>query len=158
MTKARTTTTARKRGRPTTYSHAVAEEICNLIAEGTPLRVICRRADMPAWRTVYQWLDRHPEFQARFARARELGFDAIAEEALEIANTPTIGEIEIIGPDGRTVRREDMLGHRKLQVEARLKLLAKWAPKKYGEKLELGGQMAVTPVLNISSSRPRDDA
>ncbi|MNU09652.1 hypothetical protein D3C72_2563420 [compost metagenome] len=28
-----------------------------------------------------------------------------------------------------------MLGHRRLQVETRLKLLAKWHPKKYGEKV-----------------------
>ena len=29
-----------------------------------------------------------------------------------------------------------MLGHRKLQIETRLKLLAKWSPKKYGEKIQ----------------------
>jgi hypothetical protein len=35
--------------------------------------------------------------------------------------------------------REDMLGHRKLQIETRLKLLAKWSPKRYGDKLGIGG-------------------
>jgi hypothetical protein len=32
-----------------------------------------------------------------------------------------------------------MLGHRKLQIETRLKLLAKWDPKRYGDKLSLSG-------------------
>ena len=32
------------------------------------------------------------------------------------------------------IKREDMLGHRKLQIETRLKLLAKWNPKKWGDK------------------------
>jgi hypothetical protein len=32
-----------------------------------------------------------------------------------------------------------MLGHRKLQIETRLKLLACWNPKKYGTKVALGG-------------------
>jgi hypothetical protein len=34
---------------------------------------------------------------------------------------------------------EDMLGHRKLQIETRLKLLAVWDPKRYGNKVQLGG-------------------
>jgi hypothetical protein len=32
-----------------------------------------------------------------------------------------------------------MLGHRKMQIETRLKLLACWNPKKYGNKVALGG-------------------
>jgi hypothetical protein len=32
-----------------------------------------------------------------------------------------------------------MLGHRKLRIETRLKLLAKWNPKKYGDKVQVGG-------------------
>ena len=38
-----------------------------------------------------------------------------------------------------TVVEEDMLGHRKLQIETRLKLLAKWNPQKYGDKVQVGG-------------------
>ena len=39
------------------------------------------------------------------------------------------------------LKRSDMLGHRKLQIWTRLQLLAKWAPKKYGERtaMELTG-------------------
>ncbi|MNT50547.1 hypothetical protein D3C72_1874720 [compost metagenome] len=33
------------------------------------------------------------------------------------------------------VKRGDMLGHRKLQIETRLKLLAKWNPKRYGDRM-----------------------
>lgn len=89
---------------------------------------------MPGWVTVYNWMEKHPTFAERIARARELGFDAIAEEALEIANTPQVGEET--EDDGETVRvrQRDMLGHRKLQVETRLKLLAKWSPEKYGDR------------------------
>ena len=90
-----------------------------------------------AWRTVYHWLEDHKDFAERFAKAREIGFNAIAEEALEIANTPLLGKIETRkGGKLVEVRKEDMLGHRKLQIETRLKLLAKWNPKKYGDELE----------------------
>ena len=35
----------------------------------------------------------------------------------------------------RTVKREDLLGHRKLQIHAREQLLAIWFPKNYGKKV-----------------------
>ncbi|AAR97692.1 terminase small subunit [Bordetella phage BPP-1] len=124
-----------------TYTEAIATEICDRIADGEPLRQICRDEHMPAWRTVYHWIEARPEFAERMERARRAGFDAIAEEALEIANTPQTGEETEESDDGYKVKRGDMLGHRKLQVETRLKLLAKWHPTKYGDKtsMELTG-------------------
>lgn len=129
-------------GRTSTFNAEIAAEICNRIAEGEPLRQICRDAHMPAWRTVYDWMATDEDFSAHIARARQLGFDAIAEEALEISDTPLEGvEIEESDKDGTKVKRGDMLGHRKLQVETRLKLLAKWFPQKYGDqsRVELTG-------------------
>lgn len=121
-------------GRISTYTEKAAAEICERIADGETLREICRDPRMPAWRTVYHWTEAHPDFAARFARARDIGFDAIAEEALSIANTTHEGVRTEEGKDGIKTVREDMLGHRKLQIETRLKLLAKWCPKRYGEK------------------------
>lgn len=120
-------------GAPTENMQEKKDAICARLAEGEPLAQICRDEGMPQRRTVYDWLEEDPVFSAQFARARDRGFDAIAEEALEIANTPVEGiETEDDGEKIKT-RRGDMLGHRKLQVETRLKLLAKWSPKKYGE-------------------------
>lgn len=124
-----------------TYTEATAAEICDRLAEGEPLRAICRDEHMPPWRTVYDWLRAYPEFATRFAQARQVGFDAIAEEALTIADTPQTGEETEDDGEKFKVKRGDMLGHRKLQVETRLKLLAKWYPAKYGDKtsMELTG-------------------
>ena len=121
------------------FSQQTADDICERLAEGEPLRAICRSEGMPAWRTVYLWKDTNEEFNAQFAHAREVGFDAIAEEALAIANTPMEGVETTTDDKGSSEKRGDMLGHRKLQIETRLKLLAKWSPKKYGDKLALGG-------------------
>jgi len=118
------------------YSEEMAQSICAWIADGKPLREFCRQEGNPAWRTVYDWLAGNEDFAARFARARDIGADAIAEGTLEIADNPQEGVETIIKADGsREERRGDMLGHRKLQIETRLKLLAKWNPKKYGEKV-----------------------
>lgn len=138
------------------YSEATSISICEQIAEGVPLRVICRQDGMPKWRTVYDWLEQQPEFAARFARARIVGFDAIAAEALEIADSPIEGVETTTKADGSTEeKRGDMLGHRKLQIETRLKLLAKWDPKRYGERLGLehSGTMSITDRLKRAEER-----
>jgi hypothetical protein len=76
-----------------------------------------------------------PEVSSAIARARDAGFDKIALDALRIADTPIFGEEITESEDGMQVKKSDMLGHRKLQVETRLKLLAKWDPKRYGERM-----------------------
>ncbi len=137
-----------------TYTEKVGRTICERIAEGEPLRPICRDLGI-YWRTIYGWMERHEDFREQFARARQVGFDAIAEEALEIANTPVVGETETVGPDGTTIKREDMLGHRKLQIWTRLQLLAKWDPKRYGEKVDhtLKGDAAAPIVISNADAK-----
>lgn len=122
-------------GRPTTFDQSTADKICALISEGKTLADVLRMEGMPKRSTVYDWIKAHPDFAESMNIARDLGADAIAEEALRIADTPLEGvELEKTG-DLTKEKRGDMLGHRKLQVETRLKLLAKWHPKKYGEKM-----------------------
>jgi hypothetical protein len=77
-------------------------------------------------------------------RAREAQATALAEEIAETADTPLEGERHEEGEtkDGsfsKTVR-EDMLGHRRLQVDARKWLMVKLAPRKYGDKIEHTGK------------------
>jgi hypothetical protein len=50
-----------------------------------------------------------------------------------------MGQKQVMGDDKTYTTVEDMLGHRKLQIETRLKLLAKWNPKKYGDRVQLSG-------------------
>ena len=134
----------RSPGRPSKRTPAVVKRILDGLAAGTPLTILCEPPDMPSDDTVRIWADADPALSRDIARAREAGFDRIALEALRIADTPLEGvEIEETGHGSedapafseRKVRRKDMLGHRRLQVETRLKLLAKWDPKRYGERL-----------------------
>lgn len=133
-------------GRPSKYTPELAREITERLSEGEPLRQICRSDHMPEWRTIYDWMYRDPELSAAIARAREIGYDKMAEEVLQIADTPMMGQVQTIDDKGSTIRTEDMLGHRKLQIETRLKLLAKWNPKKYGDRTTLAGD-AENPVV-----------
>jgi hypothetical protein len=142
-----------KGGRPSTYNPDIARSMCEQLSEGIPLREICRQEGFPAWRTVYDWMRKDPDLSTAIAHARDVGYDAMAEECLQIADNPLLGEevSESETPEGTdedgnvivrktvTIKKVDMLGHRKLQIETRLKLLAKFNPKKYGDKVVHSG-------------------
>lgn len=117
----------------------VEQEILERMAKGEPLAAICRSDDkFPHPSTWRDWCVSDPALEIAHGRARDDGFDAIATDALRIADTPVDGVKEVADGDKVTVTREDMLGHRKLQIETRLKLLAKWDPRRYGEKIDIG--------------------
>ena len=136
----------KKIGRPSKYTPEIAQKMCEMLAEGIPLREICRQDGFPEWRTVYDWMyrddaagDRGVGLSAAIARAREIGYEALAEQCLLIADNPQFGQKQVMTDQGTATTVEDMLGHRKLQIETRLKLLAKWNPKKYGDKITHAG-------------------
>lgn len=123
-------------------------DICLLIAEGIPLREICRFEDMPTKTAFYEYLEARGETDegvraarhARYDRARELGFDELSEETLEIVDDGTNDWIERQREDGSTyydIDREN-IARSKLRAEHRLKLLAVWAPRRYGTLIKVG--------------------
>jgi hypothetical protein len=104
---------------------------------GKPLRERCRQPWNPDWRTVYHWMDKDEDFVARIARAREDGHDVIADQCVTLADTQPLDQTEV--------------AWRRLQVETRLKLLAKWNPKKYGDRqqLEHGGGISLNVITGV---------
>jgi len=131
--------------RKSSYDPAVAHQICEMLSEGIPLREICRMEGMPPWRNIYFWMARDEDLAAHIARAREVGYDSIAEECLDIADNsvndwvnreqfnPRTKKVEVI----RVVDPEH-IQRSKLRIETRLKLLAKWS-NKYSEKTVITG-------------------
>lgn len=127
-------------GRPTDYCPETASAICKRLMDGESLRSICIGDDMPARSTVHLWLSEHKEFSDQYARAREFQADTIFDECLAIADTPLRGERRTTKADGsvETVE-EDMIAHRRLQIDARKWMAGKLRPKVYGDKTILGG-------------------
>lgn len=110
-----------KAGRPSTFTQDIADEICERLSKGEPLAAICRDDAMPAYRTVYDWQKADEDFSANIARAREEGFDQIAIDGLKI--------VDDVDEDPAS---------RRVRADYRLKLLAKWDPKRYGDKTLIG--------------------
>lgn len=123
---------ARSPGRPSTFTQEIADEICRRLAQGEPLAQICRDDHMPAVRTVSHWKEASEAFKADFACAREEGFDQIASDCLDIADETSNDTLFTEHGDRPNT---EWISRSKLRIETRLKLLAKWDPKRYGDKI-----------------------
>jgi hypothetical protein len=135
----------KKIGRPSGYSEALADTICSRIAEGESLVAICQSEDMPHRATVFRWLADNTSFCDRYVRAREAQADKLAEEILQIADD---GQNDTYQTDDGEATNHDVIARSRLRVDARKWLAAKLAPKKYGEKLSVGGADDLPPIKN----------
>lgn len=117
MTKKQEGQAKQPRGRHSTYTEEMADLICEKITEGMSLRKICMLEGFPKSTAVYVWLDKHPDFADKYARAREAATEDMLEEILEIADNTEID------PNDKRVR-----------IDTRKWAMGKLKPKKYGER------------------------
>jgi hypothetical protein len=137
--------------RPSLYTPELIEAICADLEQGIPLTHICAGDDMPAPRTVRAWEAEMPEVAAAIARARELGEVALAEQCLTIADDE---HHDWVMTKKGEVTNEVAIGRAKLQIDTRLKLLAKFNPKKWGDKqqVEHTGKLSLESL--VAGSEP----
>lgn len=115
---------------------SVFESICVEIENGSSLIAILRREGTPSTKTFYEWMDADTEKIKRYARACERRQEALFEEIHVIADTTVEGVTITTDDKGKTTETKgDMLGHRRLQIDARKWMLGKMNPKKYGDKV-----------------------
>jgi hypothetical protein len=137
-------------GRPSDYSPELIAVICARMAEGVSLRSICLDDEMPDKSTVFRWLAAHKEFRDQYARAREARADAMAEEILEISDDDS--DDAITDPEtGGTRLNSEFVARSRLKVDTRKWLMARMAPKVYGDKVsqEISGPDG-NPVSTIT--------
>jgi len=128
---------AKRVGRPTTYTMELALEICDLIADGTPLVKICEAVGMPDRSTVRKWRIENEQFSTMYAQAREEFADSLVDQILPLADESRLGVKTKNGPNGIEETTGDMVERTRLQLDSRKWLASKILPKKYGEKLDI---------------------
>ncbi len=137
--------------RTSDFTQEVADAICARLSKGEPLAQICRDEDMPAVRTVSDWKKANEAFSADIARAREEGFDQIASDCLDIADET---DNDTVFTEHGERPNTEWISRSKLRIETRLKLLAKWDPKRYGDKItqEVTGASGVDLFASMIAS------
>lgn len=73
------------RGRKSTKTPEVLDEICLHIAQGGSLVEWCKGNNRPGYRTIATWLSEDPDFQQKYAYARETQGDYYADQIATIA-------------------------------------------------------------------------
>ena len=136
---------ANPHNRPTKYSPEIVDFICQKLLEGIPLEEICRiNPDAPRSDTVMDWCSDTrrpsnvpPDVAQRIARAREAGYDAIANRMLLVAYGDP-------GASTGDIQRD------KLVINTGLALLSKWS-NRYRDKMVLEGSKENPIEVRFSS-------
>ena len=136
-------------GRPSKYTPELIEAICERLSKGEPLAAICRDEGMPHVSTLWRWAEEDSEqgrdISQRVARARDDGFESIAVDCLQIIDS----EPSIVPSTGAKDSAD--VSWKKARAETRLKLLACWNPKRYGNKVDVtsGGDKLPQVTVNV---------
>ncbi|HAW9010743.1 TPA: DNA-binding protein [Escherichia coli] len=126
---------AKRVGRPHGYTEEKALEICELVADGQSINKISKMPGMPARSTILKWFRDVPEFSDLYMRAKEIGFEVLADEIIDLSDA------------AENIKKEELNRHH-LMIETRKWLLAKLQPRKYGERVtqEIVGNREEAPV------------
>lgn len=133
----------KKRGSPEQPMQPIhAELIIAWLAAGKTLRSYCCQDGAPCFQAVYDWMEKDEEFNRRIARARDSGVDSIADHCVELADIEPADQVQA--------------AWRRTQIDTRLKLLAKWSPKKYGDRTAVEHQGGISLTVVTGVPRPDD--
>jgi len=127
--------------------------ICEQIETGRSLRSILKEDDnMPSSSTFFIWLKNDALKTKRYELATDLRTDALFDEIIDIAYNTQEGTTTKETERGVEITTGDMLGHRRLKIDALKWSLSKLNPKKYGDKVE-----SINTNLNIDAGKLTDE-
>ena len=149
--------------RPLAYTPELAEKILQRIMDGEMLTRICGEEEMPTWQTYYRWMNGRPDLKEAHARARLAWADYWAEKVMTISLDRT-GDIFV--EEGKAVADHARIQRDKLITDNAKWLVGKYAPRTYGDKVELltaaespddSRQMTISWDIKREIVRPGDD-
>lgn len=129
------------------------------IKEGKSLRWCLDTNNMPSSRTFYKWLEEKDEKGnlteeaqekvKQYTRACETREELLADQILLIADDQE-GDI-YKNDDGVELTNHNVIQRSKVRIEARMWLLGKLNPKKYGNKIDhtTNGEKINVPILSF---------
>ena len=104
--------------RPSFDDEELKNSIIDRLALGETLTAICKDEGMPHVGSVIRWEMEHPEFREASLRARIHGTNRMADECIEISDDPSIDP-----------------ANKRIMIDTRLRLIGKWNPRGYGDKV-----------------------
>lgn len=122
------------------YSPEVVDELLRrLSTSDRSIARICEDEDMPSREAFYEWLRKDPALVDRYARAKEMQCDAIADGIRDIAADGRNDWMKRLAFNGGNPGWElngEHINRSRLRIDAEKWLLSKLMPKKYGDKVQ----------------------
>jgi hypothetical protein len=117
------------------------EELCNFIANNGvhgSLSAWCRDHDFP-FMTVQWWIEGDAERSRMYERARQVRADAIADAIVAVAYEPPERTLQGSVDSGS-------VQDKRVRIDTLKWAAGKLAPKRYGDKVQLGGAEDLPPI------------
>ena len=144
-----------------TYTPEIGAAICERLAEGMSLLAACREIGI-SYDTAYGWESSVEQHGKDSARARIVGCHALADQCLEIADDARNDwmEARADGAEAAGWRANgENCNRSRLRIDTRMRLLGKWLPKVYGDKVDhthSGGAEPITMITRTIVEPKRD--
>lgn len=144
-------------GRPTKYTPAIAELICERVAtHDFGLRKLTDMYDdMPDKVTINIWRRKYPEFRSQYAQAKCEQIEFLTEDILEIADDATNDWMEVYDKENYCTAwrvNGEHIQRSKVRIDTRKWLASKLAPKIYGDLKQqepLNPQDTLSKIKNL---------
>ncbi len=124
---------AKRVGRPTLYTPALARKICDVIAttEKGIKRMCEEHPEFPTYDTIFSWIIKYKEFSEWYDKAKRLQQAVIVEEMLAIAYDESR---DYIATDKGAVGNPTAVSRDRLKIDTLKWHAARLAPTKYGDR------------------------
>ena len=114
---------------------AIMRRVCASLEEGTTLKVAVAAAGDPvAKETILDWVDRYPELEQLYSRARAQGYRQLADQIQEISDETDV-KVRYEDEDVTLALDATAVARNRLRVDTRKWILSKMLPKVYGDKV-----------------------
>ena len=136
------------RGRWSTFTPELGDEICWRLIEGQSLKTIGADPEMPCAGTILRWVKTMPAFEDAYAQAGQMAAEVMFHEARDVAMAATASNVWA----------------QKLKVDTIFRMIARMRPRKYCERVvaeEAIGEMRAEADpdrggLTVIIKRPED--
>lgn len=132
----------KKPGRPTRRSERVVREVLARVERGESVEKICRRPEMPAETTWYNWLSNDRDLQARYIEANRIQTLKLEDQMVPIADNCKLDKASI--------------AKARLRINARERKIGRMANKVYGKAgswEEVGEKEVLPPIVKLRDLR-----
>jgi hypothetical protein len=134
-----------------------ARKICERIVQGMTLKQIAVEMGAAHHSTILMWVAQDPDFAEQYRLAKQAQADHFAEEIIEIADDGSNDWMEREKANGETYQLVDYeaVNRSKLRVETRLKLMRAYAPRRFGDKVEVEHSVSDSFADRLVKARER---